>query len=245
MQVASARTANVIATALAGHPAAAAVLEVLGASAARPEAPLFRVAYASVSRRLGRATQDGLADLPAELASLARPHWRLADWTRVWLLLLALETAPPDTHADLVRQLFEGGELGEQESLLRTLGLLPEPRRFREVALLACRTNALRLFEAIACENPYPVNHLAEPELNQMVLKAVFMEVDVRRIEGLPRRCTPELARMAIAYRDERVAAGRPVPPAIAFILQSAGLVPTVENPEAPKPTEPTGGGVT
>jgi hypothetical protein len=108
--------------------------------------------------------------------------------------------------------LFEAGELGEQESVLRTLSLLPEPERFLETGLQAGRTNTRRVFEALACENPYPAAHFPELNFNQLVLKAIFMEVPVSRIEDLARRITPELRRMAAAYASERRAAGRTVP---------------------------------
>jgi hypothetical protein len=119
----------------------------------------------------------------------------------------------------LIERLFASGEIGEQESLLRTLSLLPEPARFVETALAACRTNARRVFDAIACDNAFPAVFFSELAFNQMVLKAVFIEAPVARIEGLVARRTPELVRMARDYASERSAAGRPVPEDIALIL--------------------------
>ena len=115
---------------------------------------------------------------------------------------------------------IESGEIGEQESLLRTLSLLPDPARFTETGVGACRTNARRVFDAIACDNPFPAEFFAELAFNQMVLKAVFVEAPVARIEGLAARRTPELLRMARDYASERTAAGRPVPDDIALILR-------------------------
>jgi hypothetical protein len=94
-----------------------------------------------------------------------------------------------------------------------------EPALYVPVAELGVRTNAQRLFAAIAAENPYPARHFGALQFNQMVLKAVFVEVSVLRIEGLAERRTPELARMAEAYASERRAAGGPVPEDIARIL--------------------------
>ena len=183
--------------------------------AASPESVGFRAFYASVSRRLGGAAGQGVT-APQGLAALARPHHTLTDWARLALLVRALEHAgdPPA----LVLRLLEGGEIGEQESLLRTLSLLPEPARFLEAGLAACRTNARRVFDAIACDNPYPAAHFPELSFRQMVLKAVFVEAPVARIEGLAERRTPELVRMAEDYASERRAAGRRVPADIALI---------------------------
>jgi hypothetical protein len=196
---------------------AAESFDGLVASASSPQSVPFRAAYASVERRLKKVGEQA-PPVPAELRELARPHFGLTDWVRAALLATALE-ASPERRLESALALFEGGELGEQESLLRTLSFLPEPALYVPVAELGVRTNAQRLFAAIAAENPYPARHFGALQFNQMVLKAVFVEVSVLRIEGLAERRTPELARMAEAYASERRAAGRPVPEDIARIL--------------------------
>src|SRR5690606_31029984 len=118
-------------------------------------------------------------------------------------------------------RLFEGGELGEQVSFLRTLALLPEPGRFQGVAVSACRTNATEVFEAIACENAYPAAHFPQLNFNQLVMKAVFMEVELRRVVGLSSRVDRELVRMARDFESERRAAGRAVPDDLSLIRMS------------------------
>jgi len=100
--------------------------------------------------------------------------------------------------------------------------LFSAPELFLETALLGCRTNARRVFEAIACDNPYPERHFPELEFNQMVIKAIFREVPVSRIEGLARRNGPELRRMARDYASERRAAGRPIPSDVDLILRGS-----------------------
>ena len=115
--------------------------------------------------------------------------------------------------------LLRRAELGERESLLRGLSLLPYPRRFRGLAVAACRTNAVSEFEAIACDNPFPGDYFSEAAFNQMVLKAVFLDLSVARIVGLGRRAGTELRRMALAYAAERRAAGRKVPANVDIIL--------------------------
>jgi hypothetical protein len=46
----------------------------------------------------------------------------------------------------------------------------------------------------------------------------MFMGLDATKISGLVTRVTPELQRMALDFRREREAAGRPVPNGVAFI---------------------------
>ncbi|HEY3497082.1 MAG TPA: EboA domain-containing protein [Polyangiaceae bacterium] len=186
-------------------------------AAANPASVGFRAFYAGVSRRLGSSAAQSVTPPPA-FAALARPHHTLTDWVRATLVVHALGHLSLAEQPAFVLRLLEGGEIGEQESLLRTLSLLPEPARFVETGLAACRTNARRVFEAIACENPFPAEHFPALGFQQMVLKAVFIEVAVARIEGLDARRTPELVRMAEDYASERRAAGRPVPDDLALI---------------------------
>ena len=123
--------------------------------------------------------------------------------------------------AELVDELFVRGDNAEREAVLRTLPLLPDPSRFLTTAVEACRTNVQTVFEAIACENPYPARYFPELNFNQMVMKAVFTGVSLRRIVGLPARLTPALASMAGDYAKERTAAGRPVNEDLALIMKN------------------------
>jgi len=96
---------------------------------------------------------------------------------------------------------------------------LPGPERYLDLAIDACRTNVLDVFEGIACDNAYPAAHFPEANFNQMVLKAIFMEVSVTRVAGLAQRATAELSRMAADFGDERRAAGRSVPDDVDLIV--------------------------
>jgi hypothetical protein len=87
-------------------------------------------------------------------------------------------------------------------------------------AVEACRTNAQVIFEAIACDNPYPFRYFPELNFNQMVLKALFIGSPLARVIGLEERITSELIRMAEDYASERRAAGRPVPEDITLITK-------------------------
>lgn len=181
----------------------------------------FRAAYAGCARRLGARAREPFTP-PAALAAHTRPHWTLVDIVRAALLTRALSFAPESGQPQLVVALFDGGEIGEQESLLRTLSVLPQPERFANAGLNACRTNATRVFAALACENPFPARHLPDPGFNHMVLKAIYMELSTRRIEGLSARVTPELKRMLESYAAERRAAGRPVPEDVEYVCTGA-----------------------
>lgn len=178
-------------------------------AAAATSDTLVRTAWARVARRFGEAS-------PGPDALTQR------DIARLLLLRAALAPGRADGGVELVTTLLRAGEIGEQVSLLRGLALLPTPQRFVDVAVEACRTNAVAVFAALAIDNPYPARYLPDAALRQLVLKAIFIGVPVRRIDGLAARVDAELARMVADFADERRAAGRPVPDDVDYVCALA-----------------------
>lgn len=216
-----------IVDAIAEHDdAAAAWLRGALASLRDGDPTPLRLALARARRKLD--------DAPLGLSAPARQRhglsplldatsWRWLDLGRAALVLAALEHTPPAEQVALVEQLVRTAELGEQESLLRALPLLPEPARFVPIAVDSCRTNATTVFAAIAVDNPLPAASFPAGSFNQMVLKAIFMGVPVAGIVGLETRASPELARMARDYASERRAAGRSVPADVDHVVALCG----------------------
>jgi hypothetical protein len=150
------------------------------------------------------------------LAFQGRP---LHEFGRAALLLFTLERLPVEEQVEFIDELFMCGDNREQEALLRTLSLLPDAGRFLATAVEACRANVQTVFEAIACENPYPSCYFPESNFNQLVLKAIFTGVSLRRIVGLSDRVTQALKSMVSDYVKERTAAGRAVHEDVALIM--------------------------
>jgi len=182
----------------------------------------LRASFAGAGRRLAgmepALSPDDLARF-RQAGVVAPERWRLTTFARAALLLRALRALPADEHPNLVRELYRRGDFREQSAVLQSLILLPQPERFVALAVEACRTNVRDVFEAIACENIYPARHFADPNFSQLVLKAFFIGIAVRRIAGLEERKTLELRRMAADYASERRAAGRSVPDDIDLVL--------------------------
>jgi len=177
----------------------------------------FVDAFTTAARRLGKAPLD-LTATEAEALAAAGMTWPLSGWSvdeagRV-VLLVAAGGGLDD--ASLVEECYRSGDNRERQAALKALPLLPHSERLLALGVEACRTSVQPLFEAIACENPYPAARFPDLNFNQMVLKALFVGVAVDRIVGLDGRLTPELARMAADYASERRAAGRSVPSDIA-----------------------------
>jgi hypothetical protein len=180
----------------------------------------FEMAFAAAGRSLGSAALGA----GATIADATERTWSIAGWGldeagRALLLLRGIGCLPASEQPAWVDGLYRAGAMRERQAVLRVLALLPEPARFLAIALDACRASTQPVFEAIACENPYPAAYFPEASFNQMVLKAVFTEVPLARILGLDARRTPDLVRMASDYADERRAAGRTVPTDLARLI--------------------------
>jgi hypothetical protein len=196
-------------------------------SAAIGEAPdrgALLEGFTAATRRLGRAR---LVPSESEITRLAGAgvSWPIGTWGadelgRVALLVAAAAHWPEAEMEALVEECYRQGDAAERQAVLRALPLLPAPERFLDIAVDACRSHIQPLFEAIACENPYPGLHFPELNFNQMVLKALFTGVALARILGLEGRVTSELSRMAADYASERRAAGRSVPQDIGMVTE-------------------------
>jgi hypothetical protein len=194
-----------------------------GAAALSPES--FGAAYSGAGRRLGQSAVELSPSERAQLSQAGLPipdGWPLSTLARVGLLVAVMGGIAREARVKLADSVFKTGDNDERAALLKALSLLPEPEAFVELAVDACRTHVQSVFEAIACENSYPMRYFPDHNFNQMVLKSFFTGVAVKRIEGLAARRTPELVRMAEAYASERRAAGRSVPADLRLITDPA-----------------------
>ena len=189
--------------------------KALAATRGAVNANVFLGNYAAAARRAGkralRLDEDEEAQVRRVDAGLNLSVWGADEAVRA-LLLLSLAHLPLEGHAELATQCYELGDSREQQSWLRAVSLLPGAERHLRTAIDACRTNILPLFEAIACENPYPARFFPELNFNQMAMKALFSRVALSRIVGLEGRSNADLSRMCFDYLCEREAAGRTVP---------------------------------
>ena len=199
----------------------------------RPEdlaAPLLTT-YPTAARWAGRGalTLNALTrgELQAAAPGIGFDRWSRADAARALLLIeLRQRGRTGDAFVADAITCYENGDAGEQQSWLRAIALWPEAKSFLPTAVDACRANIVPVFEALACENPYPAAHFPERNFNQVVLKAMFNSIALSRIAGLKSRLNPELSRMARDYADERSAAGRTVPADLALAIHDAPQEP-------------------
>ena len=148
----------------------------------------------------------------ADLVSGFDPsHWDCLQTARTYLLLQFPQEK--ETWFKAINQLFETGDYHEQQALYAALPLMPFQEELLPRAIDGCRTNMTVIFDAIALNNPYPKEKFPEGNWNQLVLKSIFMQRPLHRIQGLDERRNQALAEIASDFAHERWAAGRPVMP--------------------------------
>lgn len=178
--------------------------------------------FARTGRTLAAAEFTLTEAQQAELSALgyrAPTHAKRAQLVRALLLVEACAALPSAQHSTLLTRCYRTSDNEERAALLRALPLLPEAARFLPIATDACRTHVLGVFEAIACDNPYPARYFDQVSFNQLVVKALFVGAPLSRVEGLRARDNQELSRMVRDYVSERRAAGRAIPQDVALVL--------------------------
>lgn len=156
------------------------------------DATAIRTLFPAARRRVGHARLD--------------ERWTVDEAART-VLIGAL---PPLARTAEVTGLYRHGERFERRAVLRALSFVDCGEIGLELVREALRSNDSTLVEAAV--GPYGAGHLPLVEYRQAVLKCVFTEIPLDRIEGLPDRADGELARMLADFACERVAAGREVP---------------------------------
>jgi hypothetical protein len=176
------------------------------------------IALGLAGRRVGRAA-IALSGAEIAAAQTLRPRWRPEFWRTDEAARIALMLSTWQGDVDAFTRRIEGmclrGELSEQVACLKGFAIFPAPARLIACAREAVRSSIQPVFEAIACDNPYPADCFEAAAHNQMVVKCVFSGVSIEKIVGLEERRNDELLQMLKDLVSERDAAGRTVPIAV------------------------------
>ena len=149
-------------------------------------------------------------------------HWNQLEALRI-LLVLSHRDLEQQAFVEALEQCFRYADEGELCALYRALPLLPNGERFTWRAGEGCRSNMRSIFEAVACDSQFPAAHFDDVAWRQLIMKAVFLNAPLWRVYGLDTRLSPELARMALDFVDERRSANRPIPPQLWLCLGTHG----------------------
>jgi len=198
----------------------------LAAVAAADSVEAFKAVFVGASRHVGRGalalTPEDVGHLRGVGLTWPVARWAVDDLARATLFLRAGDVLTPSAYITLVHECYRDGDARHRQAVLRALPLLSQRERFLAIAIDAARAGIPPLFEAIACENPYPSAHFPALNFNQMVLQAIIYGVSLDRVVGLATRVTPELVRVANEYAAERRANGRLVSADLDYITRAA-----------------------
>ena len=198
----------------------------MAAVAGTTDSTAFAAALSQASRFAPRGPLEP-GDAERQAANSALAGWDPERWTilEAWRVALVLSRADLEasTAALAIEDAFRYADEGETRALYRSLAHLPDPERFVWRAGEGCRTNIVPVFEAVACDTPYPVRHFDDVAWRQLVIKAVFIGAPLWRVFGLDGRLSEELARMALDLVDERRSASREVQPELWLCLGEHG----------------------
>lgn len=137
--------------------------------------------------------------------------WSLDKLVRVYLLT-TLDDSDEVIYTKTLNSLFETAENNEAVALISALPFFAYPENWLLRATDAVRSNIGLVFDAIAFQNPYPMQNFSELAWNQLILKCIFNDKPIHLIQGLNERANQELANSISNLAHERWAAGRTIP---------------------------------
>lgn len=175
---------------------------------------------ATARRKLGTKVLD---DLPG------RCQWQADEAGRLLLLAQLVETSAING-AELIKAAFKFGDENEKMAIIKGLCLIDPEAQLVDLAVATGRTNSVDLFSAIALNNPYPVQNYDDRAFHQLVLKSLFMDLDIKMMIGLKSRLSPKLSALAMDLVNERLAAGRIPPISIWLAIDFIDLRPAEQT---------------
>ena len=171
----------------------------------------------SAKRKLGITKLNGTnnsnfnSDKYGQCDKVYLNHWTVTDAARI-ILLAEIFSFNSFSADELFRLCYRYSDGGERASLLKGLSLLELRDQSINFLIDVARTNSLEIFSALVYKNPWVVVKFPVSAYNQIVLKALFMGVNIIHLEGLRAARNSELGRMTADYVQERLDAGRVIP---------------------------------
>ncbi len=188
----------------------------------------LQIALAMAKRKVGHAPLGSERLRNEPLADPSVAHWQTDEAARVLLILAAMKSPAFKklslSDKELVTRLYQQGDEYEKEAILKGLSLLDYSGGLVDLAEDSCRTNIITLLTAISQHNPYPAQYFSEGIFNQMVLKSLFLDINIEAIIGLQKRINEPMSSMCFDYARERIAASRRVPASIWLTINLALL---------------------
>ncbi|MGR3811258.1 EboA domain-containing protein [Jiulongibacter sp. NS-SX5] len=166
---------------------------------------------------IGRKIPAAQVDLKPETQSLFKeinPDFESEPFTldEYCRLLLLLSTAPESNH-ELISTMIGSADRKELVTIFKSIQYLGNAEDFKLEMIDGLRTNMVDVFDAISRYQSFPVRFFHQDAWNQMVLKAIFMERPLFKIQGLDQNRNQKLTDTLHDFVHERWSAGRNVHP--------------------------------
>lgn len=170
--------------------------------------------FSSLSRILPKKAVE-LSDADREALQLIAPGFQMRAWDTHrlarMLLLLNLRDLMEADYVQVLNHLFDYADISEMVALYSSLIVLEYPDHWKSVCVEGIRMNIGLVHEAIMYDNPYPFFYLDNAAWNQLILKAIFNDMQLAYIVGIYARMNEPLISALLDYVAEREAAGRTV----------------------------------
>lgn len=145
--------------------------------------------------------------------------WTSAEAARVLLLQTYIDNVQNKSNKnyryDAIWHAYRRGDENEKTAYIKGLSLLDPEGEVLDIALHTGRTNNVQLFSAIALHNAYPAKHYDNNAIEQLVLKTLFLNLNINRIDALQQRLQTTLSSKCMDLVRERLAANREPPVSI------------------------------
>ena len=136
-------------------------------------------------------------------------RWLTDEVGRLLLLMQWLDHYSSQEQVDKLKSIYRMVDENEKQVIAKGFALLDKEGAAVDLATSIGRTNNINLFAAIALNNPYPSAFYDERAFNQLVLKALFMGLDISAMQGLQQHLSPTLSLLCIDLVKENLAAVR------------------------------------
>lgn len=127
--------------------------------------------------------------------------------------LLLLQSARPENNKVLISTMLGSADRKELVTIFKSIQYLSNSADFKMEMIDGLRTNMVDVFDAISRYNSFPGRFFHQDAWNQMVLKAIFMERPLYKIQGLDENRNQKLTDTLHDFVHERWSAGRNVHP--------------------------------
>lgn len=150
--------------------------------------------------------------------------WNSEQLTRFLFFTHTLSCCHELQRKELTELCFHFADDIETISIVKGLHIVDTEGDLIQHVIKLSHTNYPPLFSALALDNPWPATHLSTEEFNQLVLKALFLDLDASQIINIKQRHNQALSILATDLIRERIATKRQPPQSILSVIEPLHL---------------------